>query len=899
MATLRSVAVAGPGPQTRLYRLSLASTFTRPSPAASRYLRTSAPGYAYKKAKISKRNNNGHPRNAQPTTPKHQAAVASHADASKHGAAKFDDVILLGPPPDYPIHNNVDRLLAALQNSSLGSALEEWSLIWDLRCVSRLSSADFEAISSSIRNILFGNNYPHLGRMALYQPAQLGHLKNMSIEAGLRGYGTGLYALTLKLIGCGRPKDVVDIFDKYKLGMREFQGKNHEDLFSWDRERRLSARLEDMVDGQAGLKEMMMVNIAAHTLVNTLDENVLFSMLDSQIDFRPTTTFDFRSIEHAFRACKSSHLFKQFRQNIDKLVLALMCYHPNALVARLTSLGMSRQYDNLNKLYGRVLEASIGAEAFLRPKDLGDFSVVFRNIPLPPSIWLQFMKTFEWASDIDAIVKMLDHDLPQRGLTPNGHFLSLAMLYMAIIAKRRELPPSKRSTARSLVDVYWRRLSAQNWHVEDGPFSRRIRTLSILSGMEPNLRSEITRLFEAAKDGHLGKIGPKTRAAFLEFFMRMSPTNTALQKALHVFKVFPYDVENEGSGMDMAYAVFIRLLALGQWTIQEKLRAYKAVTKSFVATGFPLKTHLLGPLLSIQLQVLDVPMETIVDMTLDATITAKHPAPGIQRWAKVLYGLLTKWTHTSSPSLLESQAGLLILKKATQSELYGVTRFREVGLLMSFLVPIAKATLLNAEQRQELIDMALDIFPGGKENVSINMWMDIIGHSFNRPDKAGYAEGWRRWKEMRSIRSVPAIWWSKMLEMVNQHKKREWALDLVRDAWSSDEIPRTDGFWLRAKSYGLTSELGIDEALDDEQAAYLGRQVDERENGKKKRAKDFIASEGVFVEGRARYMPRHSLGGVSEDEIMEEEAEENDDQDGNEDEEGEWESEEDIEGERV
>ncbi|WWC71847.1 uncharacterized protein I206_105806 [Kwoniella pini CBS 10737] len=873
MAALRSLSVAGPGPQTWLYRLSLQSRFgcslIPTAVSSARHSHNAVPRSANK----SPGSTNNRPDRTQKTSSVNSKLLFANEGASENAVPNFDDVTLLGPPPEYPIQDDIDRLLQALRSSNLESAIKEWSYLWDLRCVSRLSPQDLEIISNSIRKILFGKNYPHLGRMALYQSAQFGHLKNMATEAASRGYGTGLYSFMLKLIGCGRPRDVVDSFEKCKQKMREFQGKNYEDLFSWDREKRLSARLEDTGDSQAGLQELMMSNIAAHTLLNDLDGTVLFSMLDSQIDFRSSATYNFTPIENALRACKSSHLYQQFRQNVDKFVLSLMCYHPNALVARITSLGTSRQYDKLYELYKKVLEASIGPDAFLKPKDLDDFGMSSRNIPLPPVIWLQFMKTFEWGSNIDKIIKMLDQDLPQRGLMPNGHFLSIAMLYMAIIAKRSGISPNKRSKARSMVDEYWRRLSVHNWHIEDGPFSRRIRTLSILSNLEPKLKSEITSLFEAAKDGHLGKIGPKTRAAFLEFYMRHTPNNQALGKAIQVFRVFPYDVENEGSGIDMAYAVFIRLLALGNWSSQEKLKAYKKVTTSLLATGYSLRTHLLGPLLSIQLQLLNIPMETMVNMTLDATVTPKHPEPGIQRWTKVLYGLLTKWTHASSPTLMESQAGLMILKRATSEQLYGVTRFREVGLFMSFLVPIAKATNLNVEQRQEFIDMALNIFPGGgKKNVSINMYMEIISHSFNRPDKAGYGEGIRRWKELRTLRDIPSIWWSKMLTLLIEHDKYDWALDLVRDAWNSKQVLATDGFWLRARSHGLTSELDLDDRLVIEQENLLRTQRTNQDSGKKWRSKEVIA----FAEESVHDRDRTILEQAEENEVFEDDDDDED-----------------------
>ncbi|KAK6909576.1 hypothetical protein I203_103597 [Kwoniella mangroviensis CBS 8507] len=874
MTALRPAAAAGPGPQTWLYRLSFGTNPTlhlRPPPL--RPLHTTAPAPAYQRSrKVKPKPNITRPPPSSkprgPSTPEKAAKPVAHDTTSP--LTSYDNVILLGVPPDYPIEANINRLISHLQNSQLDQSTAEWAQLWDLRCIHRLAPWHFEVISNSIRQILFGKNYPHLGKMALYEPAKYGHLKNMVIESASRGYALGLYALMLKLIGSGRPKDVIDAYERCKEHMREIQGKKKEDLFSWDRIKRLNARLEDpsasSMNNQnkvnVGLKHLLMANIAAHTLMDTLDDKVLFSMLDSHIDLRPSSTFDFKPIDRALKASKAQpQVHKRFRANVDKLVLSLMCYHPNALVARIITLGTRKSDSKLDRLYDRVLEASIGPDAYLKPRELDDFSLVFRNIPIPPVIWLQFMKTFEWKGDVDRIIKMIDVDLPERGLEPNGDFLSSAMLYMAILSQRVGQSSSVRSKARAWVDEYWRRLTTQNWHIEDQPFSRRIRTLSILSFDDPNLRNEITSLYKAAKEGHLGRIHSRTRAAFVEFFIKHGTLNQAWQ----IFQTFPMDTDRPEDNSDIAFSVFIRRLALGPWPVEDKLKMYKKVTKLFIDSGLPLRPHVLGSLLSVQLQVLNLPMKTIVDLTLDATTDAEAPDPGIQRWTKVLYGMITKWTHTATPTLLEIQAGLYILEKASERKLYGVTRSRLVQMWMSFLGPIAKSTHTSAEQRQEYIDLALDLFPdGGKGNVSISMWMEIITHSFNRHDSAGFGEGYRRWKELGQIRTIQAIWYSKMLDLLIKHDKIDWALDLVTDAWNKKYIKKADGFYLRAKAYGLISQLDLDPELEMEQ----NRLMDD-ENGQMKRWKEPIA----FVEEYEdeMYLKEEEQSSIDEEDGLDEE----------------------------
>ncbi|WRT70367.1 uncharacterized protein IL334_007365 [Kwoniella shivajii] len=825
MNHLRSAAVAGPGPQTWLYRSGLAMK-PRPSlyaclsnPISTRPLHTSSTTYGARTGHYS----GDRPDRAYrlPTRPSTYKLAKPSADQS--APPKPDppeDVILLGAPPDYPIDDLVYQLHESLDELSLSSAIKAWAQLWDLGCVSRLSLPDFEHISNCIWKILFAQRtYPHLGRMAVRHPSDFGHLRNMAVESAARSHCSGLYGFMLKLIGTGRPKDVVDAFEKCKERMRDVQGKKKEDLVSWDREKRLSARLEG-----EGLKDIMMMNIAAHTLLGTLDEFALFSMLDSQVDLRPSSPFDFRPIERAFRACQAGdQTYDQFRKNVDKLVLSLMCYHPNALIARIMTLGTQRSSDQLEKLYDKVLEASIGPHAFLRPRDLSDFGTVHRNIPIPPNIWMQFIRGFEWRSDVDRIAKMMDEDLPQRGLKPDAEFLSMAMLHMAIIAHRRNAPSSVRLKARDWVDEYWRRLSSAGWHTKDGSFARRIRTLSILSFDERRLQSEIKNLYKAAKEGHLGRIGSQTRASFIEFFMKHAGQNVALKKSWEVLQVFPFDKDNKEDDLDIAVSVFIRRLALGPWKGEEKLKMMKKVLILFVKNGFQVQSHALGPLLSIQLSG-GLPIKDTIETILEATRDKVAPDHGIQRWTKVLYGLLTKWTHSISASVLELQAGLFILEKSTEMELYGTTRSRQVGMWMSFIGPAAKSTHTNAAQRQEFIEIALNLFPGGKDNISMNMYFEIIQMCFNRPDGAGYGEGWRRWQEIKNLRRIPPIWWSRLLSLSLKHNKQEFALELVKDAWQSNEIDTTEGFFLRAKAAGLMSKLGLDDQLEIEQIASVNRQ---------------------------------------------------------------------------
>ncbi|OCF32194.1 hypothetical protein I316_06108 [Kwoniella heveanensis BCC8398] len=822
MTTLRAsafaVAIPGPGPQTWLHRLSLASNRWPPtaSPGISRALHDTRP---LDRVKRTQRTNP--PWYEPPTSTKRTPRLPSKSGPLPLQATTHigEDVILLRVPPDYPIDEPLGKLRSALGSKSFDTALSTWSHLNDLGCIRRIPEEDFELASVFIKSVLVSAPYIHLGRLAMSQPLKFGIFRQMAIESAARGHFSGLEMFMLKLIEVGRPKDAVDTFTVCKDRMREIQAKEAKDLVSWDREKRLAARLEGK-----GLKHLMMVNVVALTLLDACDEHALFKMLDSSTDLRPSAYYDFSLIRRSLRKLpQGDTLYDKFRENVDRLILSVMCFHPDALVSRVNLLGTSRSSTKLPHLYERILRGSIGPNAFIRPRDLNDFGAVYINIPLPPIVWLTFMKVFEWRLDVDRIARMIDHDLPERGLEPNAHFLSAAMLHMTAISERSSISSHIRSKAKGWADEYWRRLTSNGWHAEDGAFSRRIRMLGIISWREGNLRGEIRRLYDAAAAGHLGRIGPKTRAAFVEYFM----VNKQLDRAFRVFKSFPYDPNREDEDFDKAFSAFIRRLSLGHWTGQEKLKMCARALRMYAETGHQIRTHTLGPLLAIQLQG-GLPMEKTIDAILQATVSPTNPQPGIQRWTKVLYGMLSKWTHHHSCSPLELIAGISILRRASNLDkpLFGATRLRNVGMWLSFLRPAARNDKISSAERQKLISEALDLFPGGKQEVSVNMWMEVIHSLISNREIDGFGEAWRRWNEVLETRPVPAVWWDKMLSSLLEHNKPEFALDVVKAAWEGGVPNRTEGFWLRAQSAGLARKLGIHAELEEEQETTIKRRPD-------------------------------------------------------------------------
>ncbi|KAK8853076.1 hypothetical protein IAR55_003777 [Kwoniella newhampshirensis] len=812
MRGLTGIALAGPGPQTWLYRVWTARSSSLPcrSPRSCGTFSTSVSS-----------SSSGSERQVQRTR-LHQrrsehSAPGAVPNGLPHSIPDSSDAVRLRPPPDYPIDDHLHLLHLAMKSHKLDAALASWSSLIDLGATSRLAPSDFAGISTFFLDLFSRRGCPNLGKMAASHPEKFGILRGMVIESGARDHWQGLHTFMLKLVEAGRPADVVTIFTKCKERMRELQGIDAKNLVSWDREARLAARLKG-----EGLKSLMMVNVAALTLLEALDEHTLFGMLDTQADLRPNARFDFNAIHRIFRRFKDGEaLFERFQQNVDKLILALQCFHPNALVGRILMLGHSKNAAGLSKLYNDVLSASIGPRAFIRPRDLVELDVqgsAYTNIPLPPIIWWQFIKAFEWRGDVNRIATMIDRDMPERNLQPTAHFLSLAMLHMAIIAARPSVPSDVKNQARAWADEYWRRLSSAGWHTRDEAFSRRIRVLGILGWDEPRLRGEIERLYTAVKDGHLAEVGPRSRAAFVEFFLIQNKLN----EAFRVITTLPPSHVGDQRNLDPAIATFIRRLALGRWSPSEKLsacgRALRLVAKNEQRLGSPI----LGPLLSIQLEG-GLPLKRTVDTILEHTLTPQQSEHGILPWTSVLSGLLTKWTQKRMSSMVELEAGLYILRRASAMQLYGHTRTRTVAMWITFLRSAARSDLIGVEQRQEFIDSALDLFPGGKEAISTSMLFEVIHLLLARPDGSGFAEAWEQWERLISHRDVGAVLWSKMLKLLLDRGRDDFALDLVKVAWEEKKVGLEEGFWLRAEAAGLTEKLGKKGQIDQDRTAMIGR----------------------------------------------------------------------------
>lgn len=199
-----AMAVAGPGPTSWLHRITLFST-RNPTPASSS--RSSSSTYSQK----SRRK----PSSFKPT-PKSQPSPSKKPVTLRRINVIENNVILLRPPPDYPITAQLEELSVAMKEYNLDRVLSIWSHVVDLGAISRLDSITFKYISEFIADILHRRGSPNLNKLAAISPEKYGLLLNMSIESAARDHISGFFFILLRLLEIGRPGDVVNAFNNAK-----------------------------------------------------------------------------------------------------------------------------------------------------------------------------------------------------------------------------------------------------------------------------------------------------------------------------------------------------------------------------------------------------------------------------------------------------------------------------------------------------------------------------------------------------------------------------------------------------------------------------------------------------------------------------------------------------------
>lgn len=373
--------LGGPGPVTMAFRQML----RRPLPLAAGAIATCFHG-----APPPQLAPHGNVRRGSSKGRKHRTGT-NEVSTDKPPSRQTTKTVLTALPPSGLSNTMVkeDDLVRYLSAGELDQSLRIWSdFVVATDSFRDLKPETYEAISNFVVDILSRKNGLDIGKWAARDPQQLETLLHMAVEAAVHDSWRGFNALQLELIGAGRPHDIVSAYERFKDRLFAHQGKDPKDLQSWYREKRLAARLTG-----DGLIPLMLGYVAAQTMLGQFDHTALISLMDSSYDARliARDRLDLSAMSYHIKSRANSGasdaVWSQFLANIDKVTLAIQCYHPKALVTRIRALARHGDRSKVDWLYEQLMKASIGSDRFVIPIDSGNRSANYNFVPLGMEVW--------------------------------------------------------------------------------------------------------------------------------------------------------------------------------------------------------------------------------------------------------------------------------------------------------------------------------------------------------------------------------------------------------------------------------------------------------------------------------------------------------------------------------
>lgn len=319
------------------------------------------------------------------------------AEAPPPGPGAESVIAALPPPDTLDVAGKAAELESALGALQLDRSLHLWrSFFVATDSFRALPAETYGAISRFVVGVLAGPGGVDVGAWGARDPGGLQALQHMAVEAAVRDEWRGLSALQLGLIGAGRPHDVVAAYARFKARLWAHQRKDPQGLRSWDRAQRLAARLTG-----DGLVPLMLGNVAAQTMLAQFDHAALTALLDSAFDPRLVARdrLDLSALKHQMRSranrgtAGGDAVWAQFLANIDKVTLAIQCYHSKALVTRIRALARQGDAAKVGWLYDALMRASAGPDRFIIPIDSGNRSANYNFVPLGMDVWGECART--------------------------------------------------------------------------------------------------------------------------------------------------------------------------------------------------------------------------------------------------------------------------------------------------------------------------------------------------------------------------------------------------------------------------------------------------------------------------------------------------------------------------
>ena len=741
-----------------------------------------------------------------------------------------DDIILLSAPLELrDIGPPLKNLHQACQTGDLHSAIVVWGHLDDWRYIDQIPSELFEAISLfltgsfALRN---GRPLAHdIANIATSRPDQFGRVVQMATEAAARDHWHGLYRMMLALLAAGRPLEAAAAFERYQTAMRRVQGKEREDLSSWDREKRLAARM----DGESATP-ITLLQVAALTMTDQLDSPNIITLFGANLDLRKLDDVLYGHVRDALASSpyRDKHL-ANFKSNYMKVGLAMSCYHPDALRERIRYLSRNHNLEELLSIYDKILSATLGPARFLQPLDLDSLGAQVQrqdNITMPPEVWRKllgascdrvtdnrssgtFIHAFTFVRRPDKIIDMIEIDLPARGLRPNASIIALAMRALSVLSREDMLVPSRdmREVAYSYACSYLGHVHRFPDVDRDDVIDNRIRTLAALGRI-----SEVNGLYQEAQNGRL-KMGPLAQGALIHASRYLIGHPKKIERALDIIRQHTR-LTSFSPPNGRTYFEFVKLVVReGSIPLWRRYSAFVEAMK-LKPKDVVLDESTLGLILVLTLNVGN-DAEEYFDAAFRELRGGQQRPNSIVRWKSAVEAMLSHFRKHHQANLDEILTVLTVLEEIAGGTVEGVNRTRAKRLWELVCRSIATSTSIGARDRRRCIDRALSLYPKHLGSLDETPYFNIIESclsrcgSLGRTDEDGVAEAMFRFEEMRRIyHPLHPLAWVRMLQALNRSKRLDRAKELIADA-SRQPMDLGSDFWRLANALGLTERAGV------------------------------------------------------------------------------------------
>ncbi len=130
--------------------------------------------------------------------------------------------------------------------------------------------------------------------------------------------------------------------------------------------------------------------------------------------------------------------------------------------------------------------------------------------------------------DVEAISRIVDIEIPARGLKLNSRVLSAAWLRHAQLWRDTKQPKQSREKARAESERLWAKFVDEGFEVTDGSLAHRLGMLEVFGRHQ-----DVHDMYQAAQAGLSGQTGVYTAEAYMTYFLRVGDVNQALSVLGH------------------------------------------------------------------------------------------------------------------------------------------------------------------------------------------------------------------------------------------------------------------------------------------------------------------------------------------------------------------------------